>query len=169
MPTRRDFLKGAAGVAGGLTLSTVFVIEHGENTSLGEFADTNILSYLKNPGDYVDTDNAPEHIQQFMNAFDHDTDPLYGLYDHVGAVSETVADERGDCTDYSAVAASWALNNGMSPELILYAPEGTNYGHVNVYAGGDIYDYSYILSDTSPNAFAQTRSLTDVYSAKFRG
>lgn len=161
MKNRRDIIKA---VAGGLTVGAFLRMEAGENTSVKEFVGRSTARYALNPENYVRPEATEDlDLRSFMNRFTHQTDEMNGMYDVVAEVPQTIESERGDCVDYSAVASSWLIyHTDIKPNIIVYAPTAKQYGHINVYAGGKIYDYNGMFECT-PKEFAGSRNFKVLY------
>lgn len=157
--SRRQLGKDAIkAIAAGSTAGLAAKMETGENTSIGEFMNKYTARYVMNPGSYLNPQATEDiEIEPFMRRFGHQTDEMNGLYDVVRDVSKTVRNESGDCVDFSAVACSWLVQHtNKKPRVALYAPElGNDTGHINVYAGGTIYDYDGIYTGTNPQQYAK--------------
>jgi len=65
------------------------------------------------PRRYIDVDAVVDiNLEAFSDRYSWRQDAWNGLRDIAKPVSETVADERGDCEDYALVAASCLLRRG---------------------------------------------------------
>lgn len=161
MKNRRDIIKT---IAGGLTVGAFLRMEAGENTSVKEFIGRSTARYALNPEKYVNPEATQDlDIISFMNRYTHELDEMNGMYDVVSEVRQTIESEKGDCVDYSAVAASWLIQHTSDrPTIIVYAPTSKQYGHINVYSGGKIYDYNGIY-ECNPREFARSREYKVLY------
>jgi hypothetical protein len=143
---RRSLLKS---IAGGLTVGTLLQMEVREDTSINEFIGKQTARFIINPRKYLKP-NATENIdiEEFGNDFVHRTDPMNGLYDTVQDVDRTIESKKGDCVDYSAVAASWILQHkNTNPKLLIYIPKSVGYGHMNVSDGSTLYNNGQVIRD----------------------
>lgn len=158
MPKRRKVLGILGAAAAGGAASGAYHIEGNEETSLEELLHRNSIAFLKQPRKMTDISAAPDDMVQFTDEFEWVQDPVGGVYDVAFPVPKTVKNKYGDCTDYSAVAGSWALKNGMSPTLVLYIPaNGGSASHLNVSVGNTIYDFKGIYRNTSPQDYAASQ------------
>ena len=155
---RRDLLKsyGKALSVGGL-LAT----ELNNGTSVSDFMSRNVANYVLKPRGYMDPSATEDiDIKSFTDQFTWEMDEMNGLYNTVDPVSRSVDRKRGDCKDYSAVAGSWILRHtSQKPEMVVYAPNKADYGHINIYSNGRIYDVSEIKNSTTPEGFVSSRDL----------
>lgn len=152
--TRREYiLDGLKSVATGLVAGTATRMEINEETSIQEFMGKNSAQYILHPEPHINPQATQDiKIRKFIDSFSHEIDEMNGLYDIVRDVSRTVKSNSGDCVDFSAVAASWILQHtNQNPRLVLYAPSGADYGHINVYSGGQTYDYHGVYNKNPKN------------------
>jgi hypothetical protein len=152
--TRREYiLDSVKSVATGAVAGTAIRMEMNEGTSIQEFMGKNSAQYILRPEPHLNPQATQDiDIREFIHSFSHETDEMNGLYDIVRDVSRTIKSDSGDCVDFSAVAASWILQHtNQNPKLVLYSPSGVDYGHINVYAGGQIYDYHGIYNKNPEN------------------
>ena len=140
MRNRRNFIKS---IGGGMTVAGLLGIELGEDRSLNEYINRHSARFVLNPRKYLKPESTENlDIFNFNNLFTYQTDQMMGMYDTVQDVEETISFKRGDCVDYTAVAASWILQHkNVSPVLLLYVPEDPSLmGHINVTDGSTLYD-----------------------------
>ena len=163
--SRRDIIKISAA---GLTVGSLLSIELNEGTSVKEFMGRATARYVLNPREYLEPKATEDiGIRPFSLDFTHEFDEMNGLYDTVSDVSETVEKQRGDCVDHSAVAASWLLQHtNRRPYVVAYAPLGVDYGHINVYDGGAIYDYTGVYKGKDPETYARMKDMKVLYKSQ---
>lgn len=144
MKKRRDILKS---MGAGLTVGSLLKIETNEGTSLDEFFSKYTGRFILNPRDYLNPKATEDiDIREFGEEFNHQLDPMNGMYDTVKDVEKTVRSKQGDCVDYSAVAASWILlNKNVNPKLLIYVPKKAGYGHMNVTDGEFVYNNGQVI------------------------
>lgn len=156
--TRREYIIDVIkSVATGAVAGTAVGMEVNEETSIQEFMGKNSAQYMLNPEPHMNQRATQDiSIREFIDGFSHEVDEMNGLYNVVRDVSRTIKYNSGDCVDFSAVAASWILQHkNQNPRLVLYAPSGVDYGHINVYASGQIYDYHGIYNK-NPESYSKS-------------
>lgn len=163
---RRDLLE-SYGKA--LSVGSLLALEVNRGTSVRDFMGRNVANYVLKPRNYTNPQATEDvDIDSFTQDFSWEIDEMNGLYNTVDSVSKSVETKSGDCKDYSAVAASWVLQHtNEKPTLVVYAPEGNvDYGHINVFAGGTVYDVSGIYRQTTPKEFVSSKDLAVLYKSK---
>lgn len=159
---RRDLLK-SYGKA--LSVGALLSVEINEGTNVNDFMDRNCANYVLNTRDYLNPQATEDiNIGQFTEEFAWEKDEMNGLYNTVDSVQRSVRRKRGDCKDYSAVAASWVLQHtNKRPKIVLYAPSEVAYGHINVQAGGTVYDVGGVYRQTKPEKLVESSDLFVLY------
>lgn len=159
---RRELLK-SYGTA--LSVGALLSIEINEGTSVSDFMGRNAADYVLNPRNHLNPQATEDiDIDTFTEEFTWESDEMNGLYNTVDSPDRTVRRKRGDCKDYSAVAASWILQNtNQRPKIVVYAPGKVAYGHINVQSGGTVYDASGVYRQTTPKEFVSSSDLFVLY------
>jgi len=107
-----------------------------------------VLSYIF-PQKFVNVDAVRDvSIEEFSDTYTWVQDDWNGLKDVITPVNETLEIEEGDCDDYAAVAASWAIENNREPVSFAYYFDGYRPRHVvavdnnRVYSSGSVVETS---------------------------
>lgn len=108
------------------------------------------LLYIQNPNPYLNPKKAKtidkknqhyiQSINQFQQDFKYQQDDLYGLYDIVNPVNETITTMKGDCVDFVNVAASYLLAVTDNPITLVLTANKDDLAHTFVYSDGIIID-----------------------------
>lgn len=163
MKSRRELLKN---FGAGISVGSFLGMEIHENMSVQDIMGNHVARYVLNPRDYLNPEaTANLDIREFGENFTHELDPMNGMYNVVADVEETIQKQRGDCVNYSALAASWILyHTNQQPKLIVYAPENKGgMGHINVFDGNTIYDTGDVVEGITVSQFEDSQDYYKIY------
>lgn len=75
-------------------------------------------------------------------------------------LERTIKNKTGNCVEYSIFVANWLIQHtSKQPKIAYYLPSSLDdgYAHVNIFAGGKLYDNGRIIN-TNPETFSEKNS-----------
>lgn len=129
---RRTFIKGVGGSSAALVSTGAIPGKEKIFT----------LTFWSNPEKYLDPEAASEveSLAEWRDfVFEHESDPLFGLWDTSKSVEEFLENPDGDCTDFSRLAASWFVANDEPAYLLVIWKGGMDF-HMVAHNGEESHD-----------------------------